>query len=83
MFGSETAKQNFIKLCSEYYGERVKQEAAESAGIAVPNSWRADVHTEIMKIVQKLFLSWKDTMPSRKEVGQMRMEYFRTKMNSP
>ena len=82
MFGSEAARQDFINLCKEYYGERVRQESGKSAGVAITSSRRAEVHTEIMKIVQKLFLSRKEPMPSRKEVGLMIMEYFRTKMDS-
>lgn len=82
LFGTEVAKQNFLTLCKEYYGERVNQEAAESAGLPVPNSRRAEIHTEIMRIVQKLFLQKKDPMPSRKEVGLMIMEYFRKRIGS-
>ena len=77
MFGTEEARDRFFGLCREYYGERVRQEAAEDAGLAVPDSKRAEVHTEIMKIIQKLFLKKKDPMPSRKEVGRMIMEHFR------
>lgn len=82
LFGNETARLRFHELCKEYFAERVKQETAESAGIAVPDSRRAEVHTEIMKIVQKLFLSMKDPMPSRKEVGLMIMDYFRARTDS-
>ena len=82
LFGNENAKLKFLSLCKEYYGERVRQESGESAGVAVTNSRRAEVHTEIMKFVQKLFLSTKDPMPSRKEVGMMIMDYFRTKVGS-
>lgn len=82
LFGNENAKLKFLELCKEYYAERVRQEAGESAGIAVTNSRRAEVHTEIMEIVQKLFLSRKDPMPSRKEVGIMIMNHFRRKMDS-
>lgn len=77
LFGSEPAKQNFLNLCKEYYSERVRQEAGETVGIPVPDSRRAEVHTEIMKIVQKLYLQRKDSMPSRRDVGLMIMEYFR------
>jgi len=38
LFGTEPAKQNFLRLCKEYYAEHVRQEAAESAGIPVPDS---------------------------------------------
>jgi len=31
-----------------------------------------------MKIVQKLYLSRKEPMPSRREVGEMIMEFMRT-----
>ncbi len=82
LFGNETARLKFLELCKEYYAERVKQEAGESAGIPVRSSRRAEIHTQIMVIVQKLFLSRKDPMPSRKEVGVMIMEYFRTEMDS-
>lgn len=77
MFGTETAGQNFINLCKEYFGERVRQESGVSAGMPVPNSRRAEVHAEIMRIVQKLYLQRKEPMPARKEVGLMIMEYFR------
>jgi len=81
LFVNENAKLAFLNLCKEYYAERVRQEAAESAGIPVTNSRRAEVHTQIMGIVQKLYLSRKDPMPSRKEVGMMIMDYFRTTVN--
>lgn len=77
LFGNEEARQTFLGLCKEYYSERVRQEAAETAGIPVPDSRRAEIHTEIMKIVQKLYLQRKDTMPSRKEIGLMIMEHLR------
>ena len=77
LFGNEEARQTFLRLCKQYYAERVRQEAAESAGIPVPDSRRAEIHTEIMKIVQKLYLQRKDTMPSRKQIGLMIMEHFR------
>ena len=77
LFGTEPARQHFLQLCKQYYSERVRQEAAESAGIPVPDSRRAEIHTEIMKIVQKLYLQRKDTMPSRKQIGLMIMEHFR------
>ena len=83
LFGNENAKLKFLGLCKEYYAERVRQEASEDAGVAVTNSRRAEVHTEIMKIVQKLFLSMKEPMPSRKEVCLMIMEYFRTERRIP
>ena len=77
LFGTEPARQNFLGLCKQYYAERVRQEVAESAGIPVPDSRRAEIHTEIMEIVQKLYLQRKEPMPSRKEVGLMIMEYIR------
>ena len=77
LFGTESARQNFLGLCKQYYAERVRQEAAESAGIPVPDSRRAEIHTEIMKIVQKLYLQRKEPMPSRREVGVTIMEHFR------
>ena len=82
LFGNEEARENFLGLCKEYYAERVRQEAAESAGIPVPDSRRAEIHTEIMKIVQKLYLQRKDPMPSRKEIGLMIMEHFRQETNA-
>lgn len=78
LFGNKEAQDNFLVLCREYYGERVRQEVADAVGLPVANSHRAQVHTEIMKIVQKLFLQNKDPMPSRKEVGLMIMDYFRS-----
>ena len=77
LFGTQPARQTFLGLCKQYYAERVRQEAAKSAGIPVPDSRRAEIHTEIMEIVQKLYLQRKEPMPSRKEVGLMIMKHFR------
>lgn len=77
LFGTERAKENFLRLCREYYGERVRQEAAEHAGQPVTGSRRAEIHNQIMEVVQKLYLRSNDPMPSRKDVGVMIMEYFR------
>ena len=76
MFGAEKARQNFLHLCNEYYGERIRMEAAEQIGEPVLNSKRAIFHNQIMQIVQKLFLRSQNNMPSRQEVGNMIMEYF-------
>lgn len=78
MFGTETARQKFIELCSQYYGERVRQETTKTINERSWNSRRAEAHNQIMQIVQKLFLRSKSPMPSRKELGEMIMEYFRS-----
>ena len=78
LFGNETARCNFERLCREYYGERVRMEAAEAAGESIPNSRRGVIHDEIMAIVQKLFLRSIEVMPSRKEIGKMIMMHFRS-----
>lgn len=77
MFGTEEARQKFLHLCSEYYGERIRMEAAEQIGEPVLISKRAILHNQIMQIVQKLFLRSQNPMPSRREVGDMIMEHFR------
>ena len=80
LFGNETSRQNFNRLCREYYGERARMEAAESAGEPLKNSRRAVIHDEIMSIVQKLYLRSKEIMPSRKEVGLLIMDHFRNEV---
>lgn len=76
LFSTEATKNNFLLLCKEYYGERLRQEAMNTAGGIAYNSKRAEIHNQIMEIVQKLFLRTQDIMPSRKEVGVMIMEYL-------
>ena len=78
MFGSEPARQEFHDLCSRYYGERVRQEAFETTGEPLWKSRRAEVHNQIKQTIQKLFLRSKDRTPSRKEVGDMIMDHFRS-----
>lgn len=77
MFSSVSARERFTVLCHGYYTERVRQEAAEQAGVPLPHSHRAEIHNQIMEIVQKLFLRSQDRMPKRKEVGNMIMDHFR------
>lgn len=77
LFGTETAKNNFIELCKSYYYERVRQEALDEAGQTAFNSKRAEIHNQIMEIIHKLFIPTSMIMPSRKEVGNMIMEHFR------
>ena len=76
-FGTDKARQNFLELCCAYFGERSSQEAAETAGTQVPATRRAEIHTEIMTVVQKLYLRENGRMPSRPEVGGLIMEHFR------
>ena len=77
MFGTDEARNRFLNLCREYYGERVRQEAAEQSQIPVTNSRRAELHNEIMKIIQKLYTRTESIPPTRKEVGNIIVEYFR------
>jgi len=78
MFGTETARENFLALCSEYYGERVRQETAEHVQIPITNSRRAELHNDIMVIIQKLYTRSSSAPPTRKEIGNMIMRYFRS-----
>lgn len=77
LFGTEFARNSFIELCKSYYYERARQEALDEAGQAAFNSKRAEIHNQIMEIVQKLYIPTNMVMPSRKEVGKMIMEHFR------
>jgi hypothetical protein len=77
MFGSDTAREQFMKLCRAYFGERSRQEAADAAGTAVPATRRSEIHSDIMTVVQKLYLREEQRMPSRQDVGRMIMDYFR------
>lgn len=77
LFGTEPAKNNFTELFKSYYYERARQEAMDEAGQASFNSKRAEIHNQIMEIVQKLYIPTNMVMPSRKEVGKMIMEHFR------
>lgn len=51
LFETEQAKEDFLQLCRDYYGERVKQESAEQAKLPVQNSRRAEIHNQIIEIV--------------------------------
>jgi len=42
LFGTPEAKERFLRPCREYYGDPV-------------NSRRADIHAEIMQVIQKLY----------------------------
>ena len=77
LFGTESARDNFRRLCGQYYSERARGEAIEAAGETLSNSRRREIHDAIMRIVQKLFLHSSEVMPSRKEVGNMIMQFFR------
>lgn len=77
LFGTPEAKERFLQLCRLYYGERVRQEVGNETGHPAMNSRRAQLHTEIMRIIQKLYLRRQEPMPSRKDVGKMIMQYVR------
>lgn len=77
LFGAESSRNSFIELCKSYYYERARQEALDEAGQAAFNSKSAEIHNQIMEIVQKLHIPISMIMPSRKEVGKMIMEHFR------
>jgi len=77
LFGTDKTRNNFLQLCNQYYGERIRQEASEISGEPVLNSRRSDIHNQIMEIVQKLFLRVMENTPSRKEVGEMILEHLR------
>ena len=77
LFGNVASRNNFLTLCKAYFHERVREEAAETAGEPLASSRRAEFHNETMEIVQKLFLRSSERMPSRKDVGIMIMEHFR------
>lgn len=81
MFGSEDAREIFLALCSDYYGERVRQTTAEQANLHVQNSRRAELHNRIMDIIQKLYTRGSSIPPTRKDVGDMIMDYFRNDIN--
>lgn len=76
LFETEQAKEDFLQLCRDYYGERVKQESAEQAKLPVQNSRRAEIHNQIMEIVQKLSLYSEIPMPSPSQVESIIMNYF-------
>jgi len=82
LFGTLEAKEKFLRLCREYYGERVRQEVANELGHPV-NSRRADIHAEIMQVIQKLYLRRQEPMPHRNAVGEMIMQYFRNESDKP
>jgi len=76
LFETEQAKEDFLQLCRDYYGERVKQESGEQAKLSVQNSRRAEIHNQIMEIVEKLSLYSEIPMPSPSQVESMIMNYF-------
>lgn len=53
LFGTDRARDNFLQLCKQYYGERIRHEASEISGEPVLNSRRATIHNQIVKIVEK------------------------------
>ena len=68
-FGTEQARQRFLDLCRDYFGERVRG-----------GTRRAEFHNAIMETYSRLRLQMpSEVVPllTRKEVGNAIMDYFR------
>jgi hypothetical protein len=77
-FWTSDARERFIRLWKQYYSERVRHEALEQAGMPFEVSRRAEIHDEIVQIIQKISLHKSIPMIARDEEGKMILAYSRS-----